>query len=154
MDFPVLPDSGLGSGHKQRYGLEQRGSLSPPMTIHDSSTLRALIKAYEKSVVFEESVPNAFRVAKVFSEMRWSHGGLVLFGVKADGTVLGIDPAGIDDMYSRFERLCGELSVARVEIGTLTLRGRLVVFLVFNTIPRHTDPLARYTRDVGRVRFF
>ncbi|WP_193210965.1 AlbA family DNA-binding domain-containing protein [Luteolibacter marinus] len=124
------------------------------MTVHDSTTLCALIRAYEKAVVFEESVPNAFRVAKAFSTMRWSRGGLLLLGVANDGRVKGIDPGDIDAIFERFERLCGESSEARVEIGTLTVGQKTVVFLVFNTIARHVDPLERYANCVGRVGYF
>ena len=123
------------------------------MTINGSSTLSALIMAYRKSVVFRESVPSAFRVAKVFSEMRWSNGGLVLLGVHEDGTIVGVDPGELDGIYERFQGL-GDLTVARVEIGTLAISGRVVVFLVFNPIPRNTEPLERYSRSIGRVRFF
>ena len=35
------------------------------MTITDSSTLSALIKAYRQAVIFEEAVPTAFKVAKM-----------------------------------------------------------------------------------------
>jgi len=123
------------------------------MTINDSSTLSALITAYRKAVVFRESVPSAFRVAKVLSEMRWSNGGLVLLGVQEDGAIVGVDPEELDGIYERFQGL-GDLTVARVEIGTLAIADRVVVFLVFNPIPRNTEPLERYSRSIGRVRFF
>jgi predicted HTH transcriptional regulator len=124
------------------------------MTINDSSTLVALIKAYGNSIVFEESVPTAFRIAKAFCAMRWSNGGLMLLGVRADGSVLGVNPAEVDSIYERFERLCRELTVTRIEIGLLTLQDRLVVFLVLNPFLRNIEPLGRYSRSVGQVRFF
>ena len=45
------------------------------MTIHDRATLTTLIAAYDKSVLFAESVPNAFRLAKLFSMMGGSSDG-------------------------------------------------------------------------------
>ena len=42
------------------------------MTVHDSSTLGALIAAYDKAVVFEESAPGAFRIAKALPFVPWS----------------------------------------------------------------------------------
>lgn len=124
------------------------------MTINDSSTLGALIKAYENAVIFEESVPTSLRIAKAFSAMGWSSGGLVLLGVREDESIVGIESWEVDWIYDRFEHLCTHLTRMRVEIGTLTLGEKRVVFLVFNTIPRHTEPLGRYTRSIGRVRFF
>ena len=121
------------------------------MTIDDSSTLSMLIGAYQESVVYESAVPSAFRLAKLFPAMKHSNGGLVLLGVRQDGSVLGVQDEVIDLIYSRFERLCGELTVARVEIGTLRLGDRLVVFLVFNPIAKHLAPLDRYSDEISRV---
>lgn len=121
------------------------------MTVHDSSTLAALIAAYEKSVVFEESAPGALRIAKALPELHWSNGGLLLLGVRQDGTVIGIDESEIDGLFTKFARLCAELTKTRVEIGLLRCNDCLVVFLVFNMIPRNTDPLVRYARDIERI---
>ncbi len=121
------------------------------MTIHDSSTLATLIAAYDKSVLFAESVPNAFRLAKLFSMMGGSNGGLVLLGVEGDGLVTGIEISDLDQIYTRFEHLCGELTDTRVEIGTLRVQEMCVVFLVFNTIRKHLDPLNYYTPQISRV---
>ncbi|MFT4548871.1 MAG: hypothetical protein ACI9UA_002428 [Pseudoalteromonas tetraodonis] len=55
------------------------------MTITESPTFTTLIQRYEHSVVFAESVPNAFKVTMAFCKMRWSGGGLVLLGVQPDG---------------------------------------------------------------------
>ncbi|MEM7601407.1 MAG: hypothetical protein AAF357_08320 [Verrucomicrobiota bacterium] len=121
------------------------------MTVHNIQTLAPLMEAYEKAVVFEESVPCAFRLAKLFLELQRSNGGLVLFGVGSDGSVVGVDLDAIDETYVKFERLCRELTETRVEIGTLFARDGCAVFLVFNTIPPHTDPLAPYAGDISRV---
>lgn len=121
------------------------------MTIHDSSTLTALIAAYERSVLFAESVPNAFRLAKLFSKMGGSNGGLVLLGVEGDGRVGGVDTSELDQIYDRFEHLCRDLTDTRVEIGTLRVKEKWVVFLVFNTIRKHLDPLDYYMPQISRV---
>ena len=121
------------------------------MTIHDRATLTTLIAAYDKSVLFAESVPNAFRLAKLFSMMGGSNGGLVLLGVEGDGRVTGIEISKLDQIYNRFEHLCGELKDTRVEIGTLRVREMCVVFLVFNTIRKHLDPLDYYMLQIRRV---
>ena len=121
------------------------------MTIEDSSTLSMLIAAYQESVIYESAVPSAFRLAKLFPTMKYSNGGLVLLGVRRDGSVLGIPDEALDLVYSRFERLCGELTVARVEMGTLRVGEKLVVFLVFNPIAKHLAPLDRYCDDISRV---
>jgi len=121
------------------------------MTVHDSSTLAALIAAYEKAVVFEESAPGALRIAKALPELHWSNGGLLLLGVRKDGTVVGIPEAEVDGIFDKFAHLCAELTKTSVEIGLLRFEDRLVVFLVFNVIPRHTGPLARYAEDIERI---
>jgi len=121
------------------------------MTVSDSSTLSALIAAYDKAVVFEESVPNAFRLAKLFPEMGLSNGGLVLLGVRQDGRVSGVQSSDLDSIYSRFENLCSDLTTTRVEIGTLRFTEKTVVFLVFNPVPRNLRPLDRYSDDISRV---
>jgi predicted HTH transcriptional regulator len=82
------------------------------MTVHDSSTLAALIAAYDKSVVFEESAPGALRIAKALPELRWSNGGLLLLGVRKDGSIVGIQESEVDEIFDKFARLCGELSKA------------------------------------------
>ena len=52
-------------------------------------------------------MPTPFALAKLFTEMAVTHSGLLLVGVDADGTVIGIDPSDLDDAYARFGRLCG-----------------------------------------------
>ena len=121
------------------------------MTVHDSSTLAALIAAYDKSVVFEESVPRAMQVAKALPALHWSNGGLLLLGVRKDGTVTGVEEGEVDGIFERFGHLCAELTKTSVEIGLLRIDGRRVVFLVFNMIPRHTDPLDRYAGKIERL---
>ncbi len=121
------------------------------MTIHDSSTLAPLITAYRDAILFESSVPNPFRMAKIFCRMRQSHGGLVLCGVLPDGSVAGLDPEDVEETYEAFVTLCADLTLARVEIGTLSMAGRTVVFLVFNTKPAHLSPLRPYSGCISRV---
>ena len=71
--------------------------------------------------------------------------------MRKDGSIAGIDESEVDDIFDKFARLCGELSKASGEIGLLRIDAKLVVFLVFNIIPRHTDPLGRYAGDIERV---
>ena len=99
---------------------------------------------YEQSVVFAESVPTALKIAKTFCEMRWSNGGIVLFGVEKNGHVIGVNERAIPEIYERFKRLCLVLTKTRVEIGTLTHGPLHVVFLVFNPVPRNTKPINEY----------
>jgi len=121
------------------------------MTIHDSSTLAPLISAYPRSIVFESSVPNPFRMAKIFCQMRQSNGGLVLCGVLPDGQITGLEPDDVEETYKAFETLCADLTRTRVEIGTLSMGGRTVVFLVFNTKPSNLIPLRPYAGWTSRV---
>jgi predicted HTH transcriptional regulator len=123
------------------------------MTTHDHTTLTALMKAYEYSIVFEESVPSPLSIAKMFTQMRWSNGGLVLLGVRRDGFIIGINPDELDGIYDRFERLCREMTRTRIELGTLILGDRVVVFMAFNTIQRHLAPLRHYSRFISNTRF-
>ena len=37
-----------------------------------------------------------------------------------------------------------------MKMGTLHVEGRLVVFLVFNTVPKHTGPLAFFGGKIER----
>lgn len=121
------------------------------MTISESSTLSALIAAYDEAVVFEGSAPAAYQLAKLFMKMRSSNGGLVLLGVREDGEVVGIGQQDVTRIYLRFEKLCAELTRSSVEIGTLRLKGNLVVFLVFNTVSRNLEPLEQYSGSIERV---
>ena len=120
------------------------------MTVSDSSTLSALMAAYDNAVVFEESIPATMRLAKLFPRIRWANGGLVLLGVQANGIVTGIPSDQLKQIYDRFEQLCSDLTETRIEMGTLHLSGHLVVFLVFNTVPRHLEPLKSYAEAIDR----
>lgn len=121
------------------------------MTVHDSTTLAALIAAYDKSVVFEASAPKALQVAKALPALNWSNGGLLLLGVRKDGSVCGVPEEEVDDIFERFSQLCAELTKSSVEIGLLRCADKKVVFLVFNMIPRHTQPLDRYAGEIERL---
>lgn len=123
------------------------------MTVHDSSTLSALMRAYEHCIVFEESTPGPLPVAKIFTRMRASNGGLVLLGVREDGTIVGLLPEEVEAVYERFGCLCADLTRTRIEIGTLVVRGNAVVFMVFNTTRRNLAPMRHYSRFVVDARF-
>jgi hypothetical protein len=122
------------------------------MTVHDSSTLSTLIDAFENSVIFEESAPTAYQVANAFTQMRWSNGGLVLIGVRSDGVVIGLNPEDLDAVYDRFGALCKQLTNTKIELGTLTLGERLVVFMIFNTTPSHLAPMSQYSRSISNAK--
>ena len=113
--------------------------------------LRSLIAAYDHAVIFRESMPSSFALAKLFTEMAEQHGGLVLVGVESDGTVVGISEADLQETWSRFERLCAELTETRVELGTLQVSGRTVIFLIFNTLPSNLQPFSRYRSSISRT---
>ncbi len=123
------------------------------MALTSCTSLTTLIAAYSQSVIFEEATPNAYRMARLFCDMQWCNGGLVLFGVSADGVVTGISSAEIDAIYHRFALLCAKLTNQRVEIGTLHVSSKCVVFLVFNTMVSHTAPLDRYRGQIDRIAF-
>lgn len=96
-------------------------------------------------------MPSPFALAKLFTEMAERHGGLVLVGVNSDSSVEGISAEKLEETWSRFERLCSELTTTRVELGTLRIAGKIIVFLVFNTLPRNLLPLARYRKRIERT---
>ena len=116
-----------------------------------SGPLRSLIAAYDHAVIFRESMPSSFALAKLFTEMAENHGGLVLVGVESDGTVVGLPEADLQETWSRFERLCAELTETRVELGTLQISGRTVIFLIFNTLPRNLQPFTSYRSSIDRT---
>lgn len=90
------------------------------------------------------------RLAKLFPQMHWANGGLVLLGVRADGSVIGIPTDQLQAIYDKFEYLCFDLTETQIEMGTLHVSGRCVVFLVFNTVPRHLAPLNHYAGAIDR----
>ena len=119
-------------------------------TSSSAHTLRSLIAAYDHAVIFRESMPTPFALAKLFTEMAETHGGLLLVGVDADGTVIGIDPSDLDEAYARFERLCGELTETINELGALRIGEHTVMCLIFNTMPRHLTPFSDYRSAIER----
>ena len=95
---------------------------------------------------------NAFRLAKLFPDLRQTNGGLVLIGITPEGAIEGIPAPDLDPLYARFERLCSELTQSRVQIGTLRLDcGRTILYLLFNTIPANLDRLAPVRAGASRV---
>jgi len=83
--------------------------------------------------------------------LRKPNGGLLLVGVRKDGSVCGVPEGEVDEIFHRFGQLCAELTKTSVEIGLLRCGDKRVVFLVFNMIPRHTAPLDRYAGEIERV---
>jgi len=122
------------------------------MTIRDSPTLSSLMASYDRSVTFLIAAPTSFEIAKMFCEMHWANGGLVLFGVDADGSVIGIKRDEVEGVYHTFDRLCPRITDTRVEIGTLNIETRLVVFLVFNPVLLNMDPLEDYRGSIELER--
>lgn len=96
-------------------------------------------------------MPSPFALAKLFTEMETNHGGLVLVGVDSNGTVIGVSADYLEETWARFERLCAELTETRVELGTLQIAGKTVVFLIFNTLPRHLLPFSHYRTSIDRT---
>ena len=122
----------------------------PSKRLRDSP-LGSLIEGYQHAVVFQESMPSPFAMAKLFTEMDENHGGLVLVGVENDGTVIGVAPEMLDLTWLRFEKLCANLTDTQVEMGTILIGDKTVVFLVFNTLPRHLNPLSHFRHHIDRT---
>lgn len=122
--------------------------------IDDSSALGDLIRQYRAAVVFREALPPPIEMARMFIDLKRSNGGLVLFGVKPDGTILGLPDHEEARARERLEHLASELTRARVEIGRIELDGKVALFAIFNPIPAHLRPLDSFeqvTSEVGVV---
>jgi GTPase len=109
--------------------------------IDDPATLRSLIAQYRRAVIFREALPAAYDMAKMFMTLRNSNGGLVLFGVSAEGAIIGLREEELARARERLEHLAAELCSALVEIGRVELEGKVAMFAIFNPIPAHTRPL-------------
>lgn len=136
-----------------RYGVGLSATTGT-MTVRESSTLSALIAAYDEAVVFEESAPPSYALVRLFMKMRFANGGLVLFGVRQDGVILGVDPSDVESIYQKFRKLCASLTRSDVEIGTLRLDAGMVVFMVFNTLRKNLTPLETYSGSIERLEHF
>lgn len=110
--------------------------------------LQHLIAAYKNCIILEESFPNALRVSKIFTSMKWSKGGLVLLGVRSDGEICGVDESNLASCYLRFSAMCRTMTKARIMLGTIDVGRKTVLFMVFNTIHRHLAPLQPYDKEI------
>ena len=75
--------------------------------------------------------------------MRRSHGGLLLLGVRDDGTIVGVGESDLIRCRQRIEHLCADLCDFTTEVGVIHVAGRNVVFVLFNLIPKHVRRLTQ-----------
>lgn len=130
---------------------------SPPAVsglaeIDSEGSLRGLIADYCHAIVFRDALPAAWAMAKMFSRFRQSNGGLVLFGVRPDASMVGLPEAEIEKAAERLRALAADLTNARVEVGRIELDGKTALFAVFNPIHSHTKPLERFEGAVSEVK--
>lgn len=104
-------------------------------------TLRQLCQQYRHAIILEETWPSAFTLAKALPRMEQSHGGLLLVGVRPDGTVVGVSREDLFGCQDRFARICERNFRFTTQTGSLRLGGKVVVFVIFNLVPAHRMPI-------------
>ncbi|MFT5465557.1 MAG: hypothetical protein ACI8UO_000652 [Verrucomicrobiales bacterium] len=107
------------------------------MTVDDSEILKTLCESFDNAVVYEESWPSPFKLAKLFPAMGRSHGGILLLGIRDDRTIVGVEESDLKLCRQRFENLCVDLLDFTTEVGVIQASGRNVVFVLFNLISKH-----------------
>ncbi|MEM1060135.1 MAG: hypothetical protein AAGK14_12870 [Verrucomicrobiota bacterium] len=111
------------------------------MGIDDSLILSTLVRRYREHVLFGTCWPDELQLAKAFSRFECSHGGLMLLGVDPAGTIIGVAETDLGRARARLRRLVGRIYRNVSEMGLVQLGGKNVIFVVFNAVPDHLEPL-------------
>lgn len=111
------------------------------MSVDDSQVLSYLLSRYENCVLYETGWPNELRLAKAFSSLEHTHGGIMLLGVSPTGHILGVPEREREQSRQRIYHLVGKLYSCVSEIGFVEIKGKTVIFLIFNAVPDHVAPI-------------
>lgn len=129
-------------------------ALEGSLDVEDPMNLRRLIHHYRAAAIFRESLPPVFDLVKILIGLKRSNGGLVLFGVRPDGRIVGLSDDDMERGRARLEHIASDLTTAQVKIGKIELEGKSALFAVFNAVPANTLPLDSFrevTSDVSVV---
>lgn len=118
------------------------------MCVDDSQVLSHLISRYHNCVLYETGWPNELRLAKAFSSLQHTHGGLMLLGVGPTGHILGVPARELERSQRRISYLVGKLYPCVSESGIVQLKDKAVIYLVFNAVPEHLAPINEISERV------
>jgi len=106
------------------------------------SGIEAIIKAGEsKWVEFKSQLPPDDIISRHIVAFANTEGGIIIFGVGDKGTVLGIPANRIIKSVKQLERLAISILPLPAETGSVTHKGRTLLYMVVPTIPEEYRPL-------------
>jgi hypothetical protein len=119
--------------------------------IADPDSLRALLHRYHALAIYQESIPSSFDLARLFTGLHRTNGGLALFGVQPGGSLVGLPEEEIQRAQERLARLSAKLTETQVRIGRIELEGKVALFALFNPIAAHALPMESVTAATSKV---
>lgn len=93
------------------------------------------------TVEFKTRFPPADIIARVFAAFANTSGGILLIGVADDGSIEGVPENEITPSVERLHRIASSLLPYPVEIGTVYIQGKAIIYAVVNLAPSHIGPV-------------
>lgn len=126
------------------------------MTVHQ---LLAFISQGETNrIEFKTRLLNQHDIAKVLTAFANTDGGIVIFGIHENGSIIGLSEEEAIKTEKRLQNLCNSIFSYPFEVGKVIIDGRYIVFANIEKAPPHLLPLTTATgqyyirRNNGTIR--
>lgn len=108
--------------------------------------LEALVAAGEvPTVEFKLTLPPESIVARYLVAFANTNGGTLVIGVDSRGDIVGLSDADATEIEERLRRITSSLFAWPVEVGSVDVRGRRVVYVQVPKAPDHFFPVSTAT---------
>ena len=93
------------------------------------------------TVEFKERFPPTDIIARVLAAFANSDGGILLIGISDDGSVVGIPEQDVKSSIERLHRIASSLFWYPVQIGSISIQGKFIVYAIVDKVPSHLGPV-------------
>lgn len=103
--------------------------------------LNIISQGESATVEFKQRFPPTDVIAKVLAAFANTNGGILLIGIADDGSIVGIPEHDVKSLIERLHRVASSLLGYPVQIGSVTIQGKSIIYAIVDKVPMHLGPV-------------
>jgi len=103
--------------------------------------LNIISQGESATVEFKQRFPPTDVIARVLAAFANTNGGILLIGIADDGSVVGIPEHDVKSSIERLHRIASSLLGYPVQIGSVTIQGKFIIYAIVDKVPMHLGPV-------------
>ena len=118
--------------------------------------IEIILNGESDTVEFKTKLPPADLIAKILTAFANSHGGILIVGISDNGEIIGLSNNELMNTLIRLQHLAASLFSWPIEINSVNIDGKNIVYAVVDKAPPHLAPVmtakgAIFTQRAGRL---